>query len=205
MGRALIAFIILIALGISNSNAQDKTALTKVFSESYSYESKAEYAKAIEVIKKVYSTDSYEMNLRLGWLNYEAKNYKESLVYYNRAIQLLPLSIEAKLGYAYPAYALGQKEAVIVKYKEILETDPNNYYGNYRIGSLYFEMKDYSNARKHFDKLINFYPFDYDIIIMSAWTYYYLNKPREAKVLFNKALLNRPSDKSATEGLSLIK
>lgn len=205
MERKLIFLILFTISGITYTSAQDRTALPKSFSESYTFESKGEYLKAIESIRKVYSADSYEMNIRLGWLYFEAKNYKESLVYYNRAIQLLPLSIEAKLGYAYPAYALGQKDAVIAKYKEILAKDPNNFYGNYRLGALYFENKDYTNARKHFEKLLNFYPFDYDILIMSAWTNYYLNKPREARVLFNKALLNRPGDKSATEGLSLIK
>lgn len=205
MARAIITCILISFLTYGYSYAQDKSALPKAFSESYTYEEKAEYSKAIEAIKKLYSTDSYEMNLRLGWLYYEAKNYKESLIYYSRAIQILPLSVEAKLGYAYPAYALGNKDAVIGKYKEILEIDPNNYYGNYRLGLLYYENKDFSNARKHFDKVINLYPFDYDILIMSAWTYYYLSKPREAKVLFNKALLNRPGDSSATEGLSLIK
>lgn len=205
MDRTLITLILISLFACTNTYGQDKSGLPKAFSESYTYEEKGEYVKAIESIKKVYNTDSYEMNLRLGWLYYEAKNYRESLVYYNRAIQLLPLSVEAKLGYAYPAYALGNKDDVITKYKEILVIDPNNYYGNYRLGLLYYENKDYSNARKHFDKLINLYPFDYDILIMSGWTYYYLNKPREAKVLFNKALLNRPNDASATEGMSLIK
>jgi hypothetical protein len=40
---------------------------------------------------------------------------------------------------------------------------------------------------------------------MTGWTNFQLGKLREAKVLFQKALLNRPGDNSATEGLSLIK
>jgi tetratricopeptide (TPR) repeat protein len=205
MDRIIALFLFALLFAFTSASAQDKANPVKAFSESYTHEKSGDYAKAIESIKKVYLTDSYEMNLRLGWLYYEAKNYKESMVYYNRAMQLLPLSIEAKLGYAYPAYALGNKDAVIGKYKEILAVDPNNYYGNYRLGLIYYEKNDYANAHKHFDKIINLYPFDYDAIIMSAWTYYRLNKPREAKVLFNKALLNRPNDASALEGLGLIK
>lgn len=201
--KIIVSLFLLLML--NTASAQNKVSLPKAFAESYAYEQKYEYLKAIESIKKVYNTDSYEMNLRLGWLYYQAKNYKESLNYYNKAIMILPLSIEAKLGYAFPAYAMGNKELVIKKYKEILAIDPNNYYGNYRLGSLYFERQDYQEANRHFDKLINLYPFDYDVIIMSAWTYFRLNKLREAKVLFNKALLNRPDDVSASEGLSLIK
>lgn len=192
-------------LMVNAALAQNKISLPKAFAESYSYENKYEYIKAIESIKKVYNADSYEMNLRLGWLFYQAKNYKESLNYYDKAIKILPLSIEAKLGYAFPAYAMGNKELVIKKYKEILTIDPGNYYGNYRLGTLYYERKEYQEANRHFDKLINLYPFDYDVIIMSAWTYFRLSKLREAKVLFNKALLNRPDDASALEGLSSIK
>jgi tetratricopeptide (TPR) repeat protein len=196
-----IVGLLLSATSVKGQNGN----LLKAFSESYILETKGDYNKSAEAIKKVYSADSYEVNLRLGWLYYLSKNYKESANYYNKAILLLPLSIEAKLGYAYPAYALGNIEGVIKMYKEILKIDPVNYYGNYRLGALYYERKDYQNAHTHFEKIINLYPFDYDAIIMSAWTYYRLGNFREAKVLFNKALLNRPDDSSALEGLGLIK
>ena len=51
---------------------------------------------------------------------------------------------------------------------------------------------------------VNLYPFDYDSVIMLAWTNFQLNKFREAKVLFNKSLLIRPGDESALEGLGLM-
>jgi len=38
-----------------------------------------------------------------------------------------------------------------------------------------------------------------------AWTSFQQGKYREAKVLFNKVLMYSPDDKSALEGLSLIK
>jgi len=53
--------------------------------------------------------------------------------------------------------------------------------------------------------LLNRYPFDYDIIMMTAWTQFRKSETRKAKILFNKALLNRPNDSSALEGLKLIK
>jgi hypothetical protein len=40
---------------------------------------------------------------------------------------------------------------------------------------------------------------------MLAWTNFKLGKTREAKILFNKALLYYPEDSSAKEGLALIK
>jgi hypothetical protein len=40
---------------------------------------------------------------------------------------------------------------------------------------------------------------------MLAWTNLQLGKSREARVLFNKVLLYSPGDKSALEGMGLIK
>lgn len=179
--------------------------LSEAFSQSYQYESKADYTKAISSIKSLYDEKSYEINLRLGWLHYEAGLFTEAQAYYQKAIDLMPYSIEAKLGYVYPASALGNWEQVITQYKKILETDPQNSTANYRLGLIYYGKKDYQAAYKHFEKVVNLYPFGYDALIMFAWTNYFLGKTKEAKVLFNKVLLVSPADASATEGLGLIK
>uniref|UniRef100_UPI0040491C83 hypothetical protein n=1 Tax=Daejeonella sp. TaxID=2805397 RepID=UPI0040491C83 len=49
------------------------------------------------------------------------------------------------------------------------------------------------------------YPFDYDANHMLAWSYLYLGKIDQAKILFQKALLNRPDDASAKDGLTKCK
>jgi hypothetical protein len=51
---------------------------------------------------------------------------------------------------------------------------------------------------------VNLYPFDYDGTIMFAWTNLKILKLREAKLLFQKALLIKPGDSSALEGLASI-
>ncbi|MBK7410471.1 MAG: tetratricopeptide repeat protein [Saprospirales bacterium] len=185
--------------------AQNQSALQKAFSESYTYEADGNYTKAIQSLKEVYVEKSYETNLRLGWLHYYAGLFTESATYYQQAINLLPMSIEARLGYALPASALGHWDAILNKYKEILEIDPNHSLTNYRIGSIYYGRQDYSNAERHIQKVVNLYPFDYDSLLLLAWTKYSLGKSNEAKVLFQKVLLYDPEDESAKEGLGLIK
>lgn len=199
---AIIAVVLLFA---SNLSAQEKTSLPDIFSASYTYESRAEYGKAIEVLKKVYDESSYEINLRLGWLTYQSGLFTESIAYYNKAISLMPMSIEAKLGFALPASSLGNWNQVITRYNEVLKLDPNHYLTNYRLGLIYYGRKDYQNAFKYFEKIVNLYPFDYDALLMTAWTNFQLGKLREAKILFGKALLNKPGDSSALEGMGLIK
>jgi len=199
---ALAVLLILISQSL---NAQDKSLLSDIFSASYTYETSGEYTKAAEVIKKVYDESSYEINLRLGWLTYKAGLFSESTAYYNKAIDLLPLSIEARLGYVMPASSAGNWDQVVTRYNEVLKLDPNHYTVNYRMGLIYYGRKDYQAAFRYFEKIANLYPFDYDALLMLGWTEYQMGKLREAKVLFQKALLNRPGDSSATEGIGLIK
>lgn len=197
-------FFLVFQLFIFSALAQSEK-LSEAFSQSYQYENKADYTKAISTLKSVYDEKSYEINLRLGWLHYEAGLFTESMAYYQKAIDLMPYSIEAKLGYVYPASALGNWDPVMTQYKRILEADPQNSTVNYRIGMIYYGKKDYQNAYKHFQKVVNLYPFGYDALLMFAWTNYFTGKTKEAKVLFNKVLLVSPGDSSALEGLGLIK
>lgn len=186
-------------------SAQNDKAVQDAFSSSYSYEYTADYTKAIDVLKKVYTDKSYELNLRLGWLTYMSGAFTESQNYYLKAINLMPLSIEAKLGYVYPAATLGNWEQVISQYKDILKIDAKNSTANYRLGLIYYTREDYQTAYKYFEQVVNLYPFDYNSTLYYAWTNLKLGKSREAKVLFNKVLMMQPNDASALEGLSLIK
>ena len=190
--------------GMNTVYAQDNS-LSDVFTQSYYSEKQANYTLAISAMRKVYDPQSYEINLRLGWLNYEAGLYKESLNYYQAAVTLMPYSIEAKLGLVYPAAALGNMTQVMDTYKKILEIDPQNTTANYRMGYIFYDKKDFQSAFPYFEKVVNLYPFSYDGLLMFAWTNYQLGKTREAKVLFNKVLLLSPGDVSALEGLALIK
>lgn len=200
--KLLISAMLL--LGTSIVKAQDN-AMGEAFTQSYYYEKVGNYSSAIASLKKVYDATSYEVNLRLGWLHYNAGLYKESMTYYQTAINLMPVSIEARLGYVYPAAAFGNMTEVINQYTKILEIDPQNSTANYRMGYIYYDKKDYATAYKYFEKVVNLYPFGYDGLLMFAWTNFQLGKTREAQVLFNKVLLLSPGDKSATQGLSLIK
>lgn len=117
----------------------------------------------------------------------------------------MPYSIEARLGLTYPASAVGNWSVVIKAYKEILEIDSKHYTANYNLSSIYYGRKEYKQANMYLETIVNLYPFDYNSTILYAWTSYYLGKQREAKILFNKAMLLMPEDESAQEGLDQIK
>lgn len=190
---------------VIGTQSQDYPSIRNAFEKSYGFEYTGDYSSAVDALRKVYDEESYEINLRLGWLTYMAGFFTESTAYYQKAVDLKPLSIEAKLGFVYPASALGNWEQVKKQYIDILAIDPQNSLVNYRLGSIYYGNEDYTTALKYFEKVVNLYPFDYDGLLMYAWTNLKLGKYREAEVLFNKVLMNQPSDTSAKEGFLLIK
>jgi tetratricopeptide (TPR) repeat protein len=195
---------LILVLAFSFAKAQEYAAWQTLFEKSYAYESNNEFHKALEVLEKDYVADSYEFNIRFGWLYYNLGDYPKSKMYYKKAMDLLPYSQQAKFGYVLPLAGLGEWDAVIAIYKSILQTDSKNTLANYRLGAIYYERKEYQLSYNYLEEVINLYPNDYDSNLLFAWTNLQMGKLKEAKVLFNKVLLIRPGDESAQEGLSLI-
>ncbi len=187
-----------------NLNAQtDFTTIKDAFAKSYELEAKGDFKGAASVIKTTYNEDSYEFNLRLGWLNYMAGNFNESIAFYKKTMELMPYADEAKFGYIFPLSALGKWDEVISVYSQILENSSHNTKAMYYLGSIYYNRKQYDKALSYFKQLVDLYPFDFDGLYMYAWTNLQLGNKKEAKILFQKALLHKPNDIPAQEGLEL--
>ncbi len=204
----LLTFVIVVVSQISAMSETDAGKdgdLQKAFKESYAYERNQQYSNAISVLKNVYADNVYEINLRLGWLYYLDKQYDESVYYYQKAIDLMPNCVEAKFGIAYPYTAQEKWDKVAEQHTAILSIDPQNTIANYRLGLYYYYKAEYTNAYKLFEKVVNLYPFDYGSVLMFAWTNFQLGKSKEAELFFNRVLLMSPDDKSALEGLGLLK
>ena len=194
-----------ILLSATVMTAQTAEKMREAFKKSYANELKGNYAGAIADLQEIYKADSYECNLRLGWLYYSNKDNKNAMDYYQKACDLKPYSVEARLGFVNPANADKKYDKTYQKYEEILKIDPYNSVANYWVGVNYYSIKKYDVAAKYFELVVNMYPFDYDGNHMLGWTYFYLGKTDQAKLLFEKALLIKPDDKSAKDGLSKCK
>jgi tetratricopeptide (TPR) repeat protein len=200
------AGIIIFLLGSNVAFSQvNQVALLAAFTKSYAFEKSGDFTASLDQLKKVYDESSYELNLRLGWLNYNAGLFDQSIIFYNRAQKLKPYSEEARFGLILPLSALGKWNEVIKIYEAILEVSPNNSIALYRLGLVYYGRKDYNKANTLFTKVVDLYPFGYDGLLMLGWTSFFLANSNQAKVLFNKVILYNPGDKSANEGLALIK
>lgn len=200
--KLVFGLLFMISLTIQ---AQSFEKQMTAFENSYRFEENGKYNEAVQEILNIYNENSYEHNLRLAWLNYVSGRFTESLPYYQKCFTLKPLAIEARFGYINPAAALGNWTQVENQYQEILRIDPQNTLANYRMALLAYGREDYMTSLRYLNKVINLYPFDYDTVILLAWTELKLGKLREARVMFQKALLIRPGDSSASEGLNLVK
>lgn len=195
-----IAFVLLLLLTV-NSFAQDSNkAVQSAFSKSYEYEYTYKYDEAIKVLQTVATSSPYEVNIRLGWLNYLKGEHTQSVTFYKKAISSNPASIEARLGIANPLSYLGNWDEIIVQYEAILKADAKNYTANYRLALIYYNSKKSTKAITYINTISNLYPFDYDVNLLAAKINIVLGNITQAKNTLNKCLLYNPS---ATEALEL--
>jgi tetratricopeptide (TPR) repeat protein len=201
--RSLI-LIFLLVIQASWLAAQDYESWKDIFEESYALEKKGEYQQSLKILKDIYRDDSYDINIRHGWLYYLIGDFPNSKKYYKKAMTILPYSLEAKFGYVLPLAGLGEWHEVVAVYETMLSIDPKNTLVNYRMGAIYYEQKDYQKAYNYLEEVINLYPNDYPSNLLFAWTNLQMGKLKEAKILFHKVLLIKPDCESAAEGLSII-
>ena len=200
-----IFFITIFVTCAVKLRAQTNAVLQRAFHNSYADENNKNYTAAINDIYPCYNENNYEINIRLGWLNYLNKNYNASQVYYQRAINIKPGSVEAKFGYVKPLYFLQNWDKVLEQYIDIIKIDPQNTQANYWAGIIYYNRKQYEAAIRCFRMVVTLYPFDYDGNHMLAWSYLMVGKKSDAASYFEKALLIKPDDASSLDGLSKAK
>lgn len=201
----VVVLLIVSQIYAQKSGTFSNDDMQNAFKLSYKYEADKQYKEAIDALMPVYSGNNYEVNLRLGWLNYLNLQHKEAMQYYQTAMKIMPYSIEARLGYVLPAASLEDWVKVADMYNEILTIDPNNTSVLYKLGMIYYYRPDYQKAYNCFEKVVNLYPCDYSTVLMYAWANYQLGRGSDAEALFDKVLLLSPNDASALEGLGLLR
>ncbi len=101
----------MISISLFALHAQTDRVFTAYASSLY-YEKNGDYKGAISSMMAVYDSTDYELNLKMGYLNYYAGNHAESVKYYKKVIAILPKSVEARMGYVYSSSMLEKWEDV---------------------------------------------------------------------------------------------
>lgn len=174
-----------------------------MFAASYEFASNSDNKNAAAELQKIYDRKSYFINLRLGWLMFQAGLHNESLNYYKIAMEIMPGSVEAKLGALLPLEAMGNVSEQKALCETILGIDPQNTTVLYKLGYIHYQKKDYDKALPFFEKLVKLYPFSYDGLFMYGWTHYQLGKLTESREIFYKVLCLSPGNQSVMQALRL--
>lgn len=198
-------FVVFAFFAATMAHAQTEDKVVSAFSKSYEYEYGYNYAKAIESLNAVYVPESYELNLRLGWLWYMNADYVKSQSYYKKAASMESSSIEARMGYINATAVLENWDDVLNMYKEVLKIDPNHSTANYRLAYIYFVRKDFNSAIIYAKKAASLYPFDYDTNILAAKLYVSLGQVTDAKKHYRRALCYSPISQEAIEAMKNLK
>ena len=189
--------LILLAFQTMLGQALAQNGKSEAFSKSYIFESNKNYKAAITALEAIYSDASYPVNLRLGWLHYLDGNYRQSRIYYQKAIQTEPKSVEARLGIVLPLSAEDNWKEVVLVYKKILEIDPGNSLVNYRLALIYYNRKEFEKAVPHIKKVTAMYSFDYDSQLLLAKIEVSRGNIMEAQKALGICLQYSPSSKEA--------
>ena len=193
VNAVIFGFLTFAAIGVNAQVSQVDLDLRTAFKKSYESEAAVKYAKAIEDLTPFANNNTYEVNVRLGYLNYMNAKFQQAANYYKKCTELTPKSVEARFGYINALAALEKWDDVILQYKEILKVDAGNAKALYNLSLIYFNRLDYTNAQIYLNTYIALYPFDFDGVNLIGWNKYYMGKKDEAYVYFKKALLLNPS------------
>lgn len=189
----IFGFLTFAAIGVNAQVSQADLDLRTAFKKSYESEAGLKYAKAIEDLIPFANNNTYEVNIRLGYLNYLNAKFLQSTTHYKRCIELAPKSVEARFGYINALAALEKWDEIILQYKEILKVDAGNTKALYNLGLIYYNRLDYTNAQSYLNTYVALYPFDFDGVNLMGWIKYYMCNKEESFVYFKRALLLNPT------------
>lgn len=167
MGLAVlmgVAIIISATTSIVRSQGSqlDAADIQSSYYESYDSEREGDYTAAIEALDAVreHYSDSYTVNIRLGWLHYLDADYEESSRYYQAALKAVPSSLEAKVKYMLPLLAMQEYAEVEKQAYQVLSADDNNYLASLRLAAALRMQQKYETAEKLLNEMLALYPTD---------------------------------------------
>ena len=174
------------------------------WTESYRLEALTQYDSAAKSIEKVISDNPKNefAILRHGWLNYLRGSHNESIRDYQKALDLNPGSLDARLGLMLPLIAQRRWREVASHADKVLKVAPWNYYAHVRLMISEEGEKKWDTLAKHAQKVNQRYPSDATVLVYLARANDWLKNDKEARQAYEKVLERFPGHIEATQYLS---
>ncbi|WP_457568705.1 tetratricopeptide repeat protein [Desulfurobacterium sp.] len=204
--KLLATTVITISL-FTASSAMTYNEIKLAYHKSFTYEKARDYRDAIKALMPVYQAypKGYTVNLRLGWLYYLMGKYKNSEVHYQKAIEAIPSSIEARLGLSLPLMAEKRWQDVESLMYKVLKTDYYNFYGNLRLAIALRNEGKAKLAEQVSRKMLAVYPSNVAFLTELGLDLFAEGKKKEAYAVFKDVLILDPENTTAKYYLGIKK
>ena len=197
-------FALLLACGAAFGQSN---GVAEAYYRSFQYERSGDNRNAILALADVLKSfpESYTVNLRLGWLHFNAGNFADSLERYQKAVKAAPYSTEARVGQA--AVLVFQKkwgdaEALLL---QVLTIDLYNYYGNLKLAYVLRMGRKPEQAEKLARKMLSLYPSDVSWLVELGWARWAQKDLAGATALFNDVQVLDPENLDARSYFTPVK
>jgi len=190
-------FIIFVISSISLFSELNFKDIKNSYYESYEHETVGKYTKAIRDLEDIYNhyKETYTVNYRLGWLYYLEKNYANSLLHLEKALTIVPSSVEVlnTMMLVYSAQLdWGKVEEIGLTALKISSYDIN---ANYWYSIALTNQKKYEDAVKINRKMLSIYPVSINFLRQLGINLFYLSKYKEALNNLEAVIILNPDEK----------
>lgn len=161
--------------------------------------SRSSFQTATEV-----NPEHYEAYMELGNLSaYQGDSL--ALEYYRTALEIKPKSAEALYSLGMFLQAGGKYDEALSVYRQLINTDPNNFLGYYNTGYLNLtEYGEYETALAYFDTVLTLDPSYVDAMYNRGVCYEEMNEKQQAIDIYKNILEISPDYTLAAKGLSRL-
>lgn len=169
-------FLILLFLSVWGNEFEE---IKQQYFKSYDYEQMQKYDEAIKVLIPLYKKypNGYTLNLRIGWLSYVSKKYKDAQSYYEKASLASPYALDPKLGLIRIFLDTQSYQKAEISASELLKIDYYNYYANLYIIKALNAQKKYEEALGVVQKMLSLYPTNISYLEQLAVVYKQMQSP----------------------------
>jgi tetratricopeptide (TPR) repeat protein len=209
----LICFSIFTIISCSGDKKSDKEInFKKHYDLGSKYYEERKYQEAIKEFEKAAninpkSADSY---FKIGQCYRNLVNFEESIKSYEKGLQINPdasFRVFFQLGSNY--FKLQKYDESIKNMKKAQksmtdEYSNSEYSANFVLANSYYHIKDYKNAIKHFNRVLELKP-DYELAyFLLSQSHITKGNQSEAKQILEKGLKQRPNSLSLMQSLSWL-
>jgi len=126
------------------------------FNKAVDYHKKNQLIKAIKIYKKIVSqSENQEVLFLLGTAYFQNNEFKNSIKYFKRLIQINPDNFHAFANLAQAFSKLDLHDEAIKSFEKSISINPNFSHNYNNLGNHYFSIKNYTLALDYFNKAIN--------------------------------------------------